>query len=377
MNRRPAALGLALAISGASVAGLAGCTEGPDRMPPPLPVSWRPVTLPGATPTVAELGHCAGRWYAAGAVAAERAPTAAPAPTTPAPPTTPAAWASTDGVAWVPIVLRATTPYGHQGSFLSLACRDGNVVALGSATGGIHGNPRVSSWRSQPDGGWTEVQAPFDLYGGQNAGSVDRVVSGPAGWLIVGHRVSPTTGQRGAAVWFSANGTAFQLVDDDPALRSTTTNYTTASDAAAGPDGWVLVGSAGSAISPDPAAWASADGLHWRRTTVTSSRPGTIARVTPYPRSGLLFAGSDHAWLLAADRQSLDQAGVVCGTEVSALTTAETAAGTTAVAAAGSRLCASRDGATWRDITPPGPLPAGAQLRSSFISDLVATTNGS
>lgn len=308
----------------------------------PLALTWRSVTVPPGA-TIADLGFCAGRWYAVGAASGR-----------------PTAWTTSDLTAWTPVALTATTPYGLQGSFVSVACRGTDVAALGSATGGIHGNPRVSTWRSQPGGGWTEIEAPGYLYGGQEAGSVDRMLAGPDGWLIIGHRVSPTTHQRGAAVWFAADGAAFRLIDDDPALRSTPQSYTTASDAAVVGDGWVLVGSAGSAIDPAPAAWTSDDGVTWRRATVKSTRPGAVERVVAYPRGGFLGVGDGYAWLAAQDaHDALDQLGRACDGPVASLAAADRIA----VAVTGTVLCVTADGVNWREVRPPGPPPAGGALR--------------
>jgi hypothetical protein len=324
------------------VLALTACDDDPAPVKP-LTLAWQSVTMP-AGGTVADLAYCAGRWYAAGTASGR-----------------PTAWTTTDFAAWTPVALTATTPYGTQGSFVSVACQDTAVAALGSATGGIHGNPRVSTWRSRPDGGWTEVEASGYLFGGQTSGSVDRMLAGPHGWLIVGHRVSPSTNQRGAAVWFAADGATFQLVDDDPALRSTAQGFTTAYDAAAVGDGWVLVGSAGSAIDPKPAAWASDDGLHWRKATVESSRPGAVERVVAYPRGGFLGVGDGYGWLATENgHDALDQMGRTCDGPVASLTAADR----TAVAVTGTVLCASVDGINWREVTPPGPPPEGGALRA-------------
>jgi len=320
---------------------LTACDDNPVPLAP-LTLTWQSVTMPPGG-TIADLGFCAGRWYAAGAASGR-----------------PTAWTTTDFTAWTPVALTATTPYGKQGSFVSVACRGTDVAALGSATGGIHGNPRVSTWRSRPDGGWTEIEASGYLYGGQESGSVDRMIAGPDGWLIIGHRVSPTTHQRGAAVWFAADGATFQLVDDDPALRSSPQSFTTAYDAAAVGDGWVLVGSAGSAIDPMPAAWASDDGMHWRKTTVEASRPGAVERVVAYPRSGVLGVGDGYSWLATENaHDALDQIGRTCDGPVASLAAADR----TTVAVAGAALCASVDGINWREVRPPGVPPSGGALR--------------
>ncbi|HET6214726.1 MAG TPA: hypothetical protein VFE14_17805 [Micromonosporaceae bacterium] len=358
-------------------AAVAGCDKAAPV--PPIELTWRPVTLPaaGGSAQLHELAACGGRWYAVGATAP-----GPPASAAAGQPTRPAAWTTMDGTAWTPVTLVATRPYGDQGALTSVACRGADVVAISSASGGAHGNPRVSTWRSRPDGAWVQQDAAFELFGGANAGSVDRVVAGPAGWLIVGHRVSPTTKLRGAAVWRSTDGVAFQLVDDDPALRSAGDTYTTAYDAAPGSTGgWVVVGSAGSATSPVPAAWTSPDGSTWQRAGVATIGSGAVERAIRYPGWGLLALGRDvganlaYAWRAADDApDTLAELGSTCsgrpdpaGDLLAGLTLADTAAGASAFAAVGtgdrSTVCVSGNGASWRALRPPAGLAGDERLR--------------
>jgi hypothetical protein len=362
----------------------------PPRTPPApsLAPEWRPVTLPTAGATVRALAACAGRWYAAGTAttgttASGATPSGSADPGSADPGSSgsgPAAWSSADGTTWRPVPLTATMAYGTKGGFTSVACRGGGVVALSSASGGVHGNPRVSTWYGGP-GGWTENEAEFEQFGGASAGSVDRVVSGAAGWLIVGHRVSPTTGQRGAAVWVSTDGRRFRLIDDDPALRSSGAVFTSANDAMPAPGGgWLLIGSTGSATRPAPALWRSPDGLAWQRGEVTTAGEAVPERILPFGPGGALAAGGGYAWLAkAADRDRLESTGGdtgaagVDGQAVTALAGATTAAGETAFLAAGSRLVASADGVSWRAVAAPGPVRAAVGDGSRL---LLAEGNG-
>ena len=357
---------------------------------PPLSPDWRPVALPAPDARIADLAACEDRWYAVGASGGR-----------------PAAWASADGVAWRSVALRPATYYGQQGSFTSVACRGSDVVALSSASGGVHGNPRVSVWRGpsgagataaggvaaadDPSGdGWREVPVPFELFGGPLAGSVGRVVAGPAGWLIVGSRVSPTTGRHGAAVWVSTDGATFQLVDDAPALRSTDNALTAVHDAAPRPaGGWLLVGSIGRPTAPRPAVWTSPDGLHWTRTHVEHSEDGVVQRVVPL-HGRLLAVGDDggsvRLWRTDPTGRRVDTSVEMGGagdrTEVTALAALSTAAGPLAVAAVGAGLFGIADatGATWRPIRPPAGTGDGGRLllagRGSTLLVAVATTPG-
>ncbi|ROT31113.1 hypothetical protein EF879_15860 [Micromonospora sp. HM5-17] len=200
---------------------------------------------------------CGGRWILAGAELSADG-TARPM-----------AWHSPDGRAWEPFVVRPDSHYGRRAVLYATACRDGVLAALGTQAGGAHGNPRVTAWRQAEDGALVEVPAPFELFGGPDAAHVGRMTAGPAGWLIVGSRVS------GAAVWRAGDPARFELVAAAPGLASDAEGRTWAFDAVAGPDGWLVVGGVGRTgrIERDPLAWVSRDGLSWQRRAVPGA-PG-------------------------------------------------------------------------------------------------------
>ncbi len=110
-----------------------------------------------------------------------------------------------------------------------------------------------------------ENLAAFELYGGPRALSVDRIAGGPSGWLVAGNRSGAGAGRAqdkaGAAVWYSADGREFTLVDADPALVSAAGEVTRAADVVAGAGGWVVVGArtvlGGGRVSQRPMVWRS------------------------------------------------------------------------------------------------------------------------
>ncbi|SCG69264.1 hypothetical protein GA0074704_4451 [Micromonospora siamensis] len=209
---------------------------------------------------------CAGRWYVVGALA------------DPAGATRPAAWSSPDASTWTPLRLTARSPYGAENVLAAVGCRGGRIAAVGAKSGGVHGNPRVSGWRQAADGSLVEVPAEFELFGGPDAVNVGRIVGGPRGWLIAGNRAT------GAAAWLSPDATDFRLVSGVPGLAVDGAGRPWAADAAAVPQGWLLVGSvlpAGRA-DVDPAVWTSADGRGWRRQVLsTDGVPEDLQRVVP------------------------------------------------------------------------------------------------
>jgi hypothetical protein len=208
--------------------------------------------------------------------------------------------------------VRSTSPYGRIAVLYSVACRGDRLVAVGAASGGVHGNPRTATWRGDA-AGLDEVAAPFERFGGPNAVSVDRVVAGPAGFLIVGARLN------GGAVWYSADGGDFTLVENDPALKGGSV-----ADAVPVPDGWLVVGSTGVA-QRDPAAWLSPDAAHWQREKVTGDAGDSALDRAVAWRGGVLAVGIRGGHFGAWHRTGT---GASAGTEPAGV--------------------AQRDGGTWR-----------------------------
>ncbi|MGW5669274.1 hypothetical protein [Micromonospora sp. NPDC003776] len=255
-----------VAVLGLLVVLLAGCRSTRAAAPPtPAPVrpAWQPVTLPvppGAPGRLAlrDVTACDGRWFVVGAVI-----DAAGA-------TRPAAWSSPDAVTWTPLRPVPRTAYGVENLLTAAGCRDGRLAAVGGKTGGVHGNPRISTWRQVVDGSLVEVPAEFEVFGGQDAVNVGHLVGGPRGWLISGNRAT------GAAAWVSPDGADFRLVSGVPELAADAAGRPWAADGVAVPSGWLLVGSVlppgrtGSA----PAVWSSADGRSWRRAVLSGGADG-------------------------------------------------------------------------------------------------------
>jgi len=317
-ERASAALALAL------VALAAGCTGGPSpggsATPSTAPgrvaagPSWTPVALPATgagRPVVENVAACAGRWYASGGYLAADGSTR------------PALWTSGDARTWVELPVRPTSVYGPSQLLTSVACRDTLVVAIGATSGGVHANPRVSTWSGAPTGPLSEQSAPFELFGGPDAIGVSRLAAttggsaaAPApGWLILG-AWRDANGQAGAAVWVAPDGGAFRRVDADPALESGPSGPTVARDAVAGPGGFTMVGSAGTqgnVVARAPAAWASADGLRWQRVPVPADgEDEEPQRVLADPRGVLAVGvrgGGFGAWRGPAANASVDGSG--------------------------------------------------------------------
>ena len=292
---RPGLAAVLLAVA------LGGCTTSSQRAEAGLvSVSWRSITLPapsGSRIDLRALGSCGHAWFAAGATVDSAG-------------NHPALWFSPDGSAFTALKITPRSVYGPQNVLYSVACDGRRVAAVGAAVGGVHGNPRTSTWQGPVGAGATITEQPaaFETYGGPDAVGVGEITAGPRGFVIVGGRVDANH-KVGAAVWQSTDGTGFRLIDNDPALESGPDGETEVHGAYGGPSGFTAVGGiapAGSAgAERNAAAWTSPDGRTWQRIAVPA-RPGDdiLERVVATP-TGLLAAGADGsgfaAWTASAD----------------------------------------------------------------------------
>jgi hypothetical protein len=275
------------------------------------------------------------------------------------------------------------THYGEQNVLYAAGCREGRLAVLGAKNGGAHGNPRTSNWH-QVGERLVEVAAPFELYGGPRAVHVARMAGGPAGWLIVGSRLS------GAAAWVSPDGQRFELVEGAPELAGDDRGRTAAYDVVAVPSGWLAVGGllppGRTALSP--MVWTSADGRVWQRVPVAASdQPGQPRRVTLVGTTpvavGPLGAGfgawrpGPQGWRVTA------RFGVASGAAVptvSALAAADGRVVAVTVDGVGHGFWLSGDeGYSWRPVLgPPVAVPPGgdsAVAVATAAGRLVAVTD--
>jgi len=100
---------------------------------------------------------------------------------------------------WQGVPLIAATAYGRQATLIHLAADPGGrVVAMGTATGGAHLNPRWTTWIGTT-GSIVEEPQTVETFGGPNAGGITDVLAGDTPVVVGSWSVS--AGAVGVAVW--------------------------------------------------------------------------------------------------------------------------------------------------------------------------------
>jgi hypothetical protein len=351
----------------------AGCTTAaPDPAPAVRPcrpidaVAWRPVDLPGAGAVPGDLLP-GPPWIAVGSVPAAGDDDA------------PAAWESADALTWTRVPTRAVSPDGAVQKLVLAARRGPATVALGVTYSTFEGRARPSAWR-RTGGGWAEVPAERELWGGPRAQSITGLAAGPAGLVAVGARTDPEDRQV-AGAWWSGDGASWVRPPDTPALTSADGEVIAPTGVAVGERAAVIVGDRvplTSAGTVDGVAWTSADGRRWARAPETGlpagpgmQRLGRVAALGDgFAAVGLegdgervrpaAWTSADGAvWRAAADPVLAERSGPPASTGIDRLVTAGGTAGgcllATGRVGGAPRLWSSADGVRWA----PAPLPPG------------------
>jgi hypothetical protein len=345
------------------VLALASCSSSAPSPAPPQAVTWREVTFPAADAAIQDVAFCDDHWLAVGGL-----------------PTGPAAWRSADGTTWTGVRLEPVSFYGKQSTIFTVACRGEDAVAVGAASGGAHGNPRTSTWRSRPDGSWLEHEPEFTQFGGQDSvgvGAAAAALGSPVSWAIVGNWLGPDRSP-GPAVWRSADGAVFQRALVAPGSSARGTDI-----APLAGGGWLVAGEAYGATLTG-ASWTSPDGVKWTPVPVG----GPLALVTPYAEGALAVGAAGAWWYGGGAWQPRGGFGDANGWRFLSLSAATPATGTggglavvTAAAGASCRMWTTRDGGgAWREVAMPAPLSVTAETVAATAVDgdtvLLATGDG-
>jgi hypothetical protein len=180
-------------------------------------------------------------------------------------------------------------------------------------------------------------------------------------------------GGPGAAVWHSGIGSAFTLVDADPALESDARGLTEAHAATVTADGFVAVGGitppGSRAAARDPLVWRSPNGGTWQRVALPPTPSDDVMlQVTPVS-GGLVAIGTDGRrfrwWSADADGENWHASGVFGNLgSPAAVPTVSSAVGdgstVYAVVANASRyeLWRGGVGTRWQPVTLPVAVPS-------------------
>jgi hypothetical protein len=202
----------------------------------------------------------------------------------------PAAWSTADARTWTALPLTPATGYGRQAE-LTMAAADGaRVSAWGQAFGGAHSNPRPTLWNGTA-AQLTEHEQSFILFGGEDAiATVAEAAS--AGTFLLAGAWDGASGRYGAAVWTSPDGEHWTRSADAPGLASGPGEQTFARGAAAGPGGFLLLGSTQLAAGGTlPLAWTPNPDGSWHRIPLPSSGPA-VATTAACDAAGCVVVGT-------------------------------------------------------------------------------------
>jgi len=168
-----------------------------------------------------------------------------------------AVWTSSDGVTWS-LVAQDPAVFGgwNMEEMQAVASGPQGLVAVGAEYQGEDWDAAV--WTSADGTAWSRVPPDPAVFGGAGWQRMHAVAAGGPGWVAVGHDDSGDDWN--AAVWTSPDGVAWSRVPHDEALFGGTNDQEMFGVVAAGP-GLVAVGTDASA----PAAWVSPDGLSWEK----------------------------------------------------------------------------------------------------------------
>lgn len=117
------------------------------------------------------------------------------------------------------IPLRPRSPYAFHAVWTSVATDGERILALGSARGGAHSNPRWTVW-SGSAAGLVEYPQEFNTFGGQTAGELFSAVITPSGPALLGSWGGRDKSGLDAAVWLARGDRWFRQNPAGTALQS-------------------------------------------------------------------------------------------------------------------------------------------------------------
>jgi hypothetical protein len=161
----------------------------------------------------------------------------------------------------------------------ALAAAGQAQVAAGAAGGG------PALWLASPSGQWAPVG--LQLPASWRSGALLSVAHSRSGWLTVGQAGTQAPYQ--PVIMMSASGTSWTTA---PGAGPLTAPGSSLAAVAAGPAGYVVVGSATADGRPVPAAWFSADLSTWALAPLSGPADGGQMLAVTAARSGFVAAGA-------------------------------------------------------------------------------------
>lgn len=270
------------------------------------------------------------------------------------------------------VTLEPTSPYAFEARWLSVAVHGEDVVAVGGARGGAHGNVRWTVW-SGSTSRVVELPQPFGVFGGWGAGDLSGVAFAGAVPVISGAWASERTGND-ISLWRLSGQRWSRRLSTGTPLASTPQTLMSARSMTSTGAGLALSGSvtdlrAGS-IRSAPALWTApgADGP-WTLVRLPASGGVAEAHAARCQQSVCLVVGEDDGrlgvWQVGdGAATSLAPPPIVVGPKVS-LPPPVSLAGAEALAVPGWLLVRGARG--W--VKRPGP--QGTPTAAAAVGDAV------
>lgn len=275
------------------------------------------------------------------------------------------------------------TPYAAVARWLSVASRDGQIVAVGGARGGAHANVRWTVWAGDLGGHpprLVEQPQPFGVFGGWGAGDLTGIAFAGTDPVVAGAWQSSRTGND-VSLWFRSGDRWKRQDSTGSPLGSTPRALNGARFITSTGDGLALAGSVTDlgtgSIASVPALWM-APGAHgpWTLVRLPASQPIAEAHAARCEGDTCLVVGADGGTLAVWDVRGSTVARVA----TPAFTVAEKHTvppptrihGTDLIAMPGTIL--QRGSSGWRQRSGPPGVP----IASAAVGDTlyVATTDG-
>ena len=204
-----------------------------------------------------------------------------------------------------PIPVTATTGYGREARWVSLATAQQRILGIGATHGGAHANARWAVFAGTT-AGIDEQEQTFDVFHGWGAGTLVAAAFVGTAPVLVGSWQSEAAGLD-IAVWLLHGSTWTRQRSTGTELASSTTSMVQAADACGG-DRLMIAGQAIdlNPLRARPVAWTSTDPrAGWLRVDLPCDAASATAQsVAAHPDGWLVTGRSDAAlaaWTIGTD----------------------------------------------------------------------------